>query len=100
MKAQYTEDKNRRRLVKSIEQKRANIKQGFYNTKENTLESRILLGAKLSKINRNSSKTRVRNRCILTGRSRAVSSEFSISRIKFRERALNAQITGVHKGSW
>jgi small subunit ribosomal protein S14 len=43
---------------------------------------------------------RLRNRCVVTGRSRSVSREFRISRIKFREMASFGLLPGVRKSSW
>jgi small subunit ribosomal protein S14 len=54
----------------------------------------------LQKLPRNASPTRVRNRCSLTGRSRGFISKYGISRIKFRELALNGKIPGIRKASW
>ncbi len=49
---------------------------------------------------RDSSPTRVRNRCAMTGRPRAFLRQFGLSRITFREMALNGLIPGVTKASW
>ena len=57
-------------------------------------------GFKLSKLPRNSSKTRIRNRCIFTGRPRSVYKLFRVSRIVFRELASQGSIVGVYKSSW
>lgn len=54
----------------------------------------------LQKLPRNASPTRVRNRCNLTGRSRGYISKYGVSRIKFRELALNGKIPGIRKASW
>jgi small subunit ribosomal protein S14 len=54
----------------------------------------------LQKLPRNASPTRVRNRCLITGRSRGYLAEYGISRIKFREMALAGKIPGVRKASW
>lgn len=54
----------------------------------------------LSKINRNSSLTRIRNRCVITGRARSVYNKMRISRIVFRELAAKGAIMGVSKSSW
>ena len=54
----------------------------------------------LQKLPRNSSKTRMRNRCKLTGRSRGYMRQFGVSRNTFREMALNGKIPGVTKSSW
>ena len=56
--------------------------------------------ATLQKLPRNSSATRLTNRCSLTGRSRAYYRRFGISRIMLRELALLGQIPGVTKASW
>jgi len=55
---------------------------------------------KLQKLPRNSSATRIRNRCSLSGRPRAYIRKFGVSRITFRELALNGKIPGVIKSSW
>ena len=49
---------------------------------------------------RNSSKSRVQNRCIESGRSHAVLKFLRLSRIRFRDRASKAGISGVNKSSW
>jgi small subunit ribosomal protein S14 len=55
---------------------------------------------KLQAMPRNASPVRVRNRCQLTGRSRAYVRRFGLSRIAFREMALQGNIPGVRKASW
>jgi small subunit ribosomal protein S14 len=54
----------------------------------------------LSRLPRNSSATRLNNRCSLTGRARAYYRRFGISRIAFRELALQGMVPGVRKASW
>ncbi len=54
----------------------------------------------LAKLPRNSSKTRLRRLCRLTGRSRAVYRKFQVSRLVFRDMALDGLIPGVKKASW
>lgn len=54
----------------------------------------------LRKLPRDSSPTRLTNRCQLTGRPRSVIRDFGLSRIKFRELAHKGQIPGVKKASW
>ena len=49
---------------------------------------------------RDSSKIRIRNRCVVTGRPRAYYRKFGLSRITFREMALKGEIPGVTKASW
>ncbi|MBW8781998.1 MAG: 30S ribosomal protein S14 [Verrucomicrobia bacterium] len=55
---------------------------------------------KLQKLPRNSSPTRIRNRCSMSGRPRAFIRKFGVSRITFRELALSGKIPGVTKSSW
>ena len=54
----------------------------------------------LQKMPRNSSKIRIKNRCILTGRTHGLVGPFNISRIKLRELASNGLITGMKKAVW
>lgn len=54
----------------------------------------------LQKLPKNSSPTRVKNRCFATGRGRGFMRDFGLSRIKFRELANEGKIPGVRKSSW
>ena len=54
----------------------------------------------LQKLPRNSSPVRLNNRCPLTGRRRGFLRDFGVSRIVFREMALEGKIPGVRKASW
>lgn len=54
----------------------------------------------LQKLPRNSSPTRLKNRCAFTGRPRGYMRDFGMSRIKFRELANEGEIPGVRKSSW
>ena len=56
--------------------------------------------AGLQKLPKNSSKIRLRNRCKLTGRPRGYLRQFGLSRITFREMALDGKIPGLTKASW
>ncbi|MEO0478986.1 MAG: 30S ribosomal protein S14 [Planctomycetota bacterium] len=55
---------------------------------------------KLMKLARNGHPTRIKNRCNVTGRPRGYLRKFGLSRVTFRELALNAEIPGVRKASW
>lgn len=54
----------------------------------------------LAKLPRNSSPTRLKNRCVETGRPRAFMRTFGLSRLSFREHASKGEIPGVTKASW
>lgn len=63
-------------------------------------EERAEARLKLNKLPRDTSAIRVTNRCTLSGRSRAVYRKFGISRIAFRQLALDGKLPGVTKASW
>ncbi|TMJ56150.1 MAG: 30S ribosomal protein S14 [Alphaproteobacteria bacterium] len=63
-------------------------------------EERFAAQLKLARLPRNSSRTRVRNRCVLTGRPRGYYRKFKLSRIALRELASSGQIPGMVKSSW
>ncbi len=54
----------------------------------------------LQKLPKNASPVRLHNRCKLTGRPKGYMRQFGVSRINFREMALNGLIPGVRKASW
>jgi len=64
------------------------------------LEERFSARLKLAKLPRNSSKTRIRNRCMITGRPRAFYRKLKMSRIALRDLGSNGQIPGLVKSSW
>lgn len=92
-------DLNKRKLVYNNELKKLQYKYLIKNQSVNK-EIRSEYINKLNKLNRNSSKIRVKNRCVLTGRARSVYKLFRLSRIKFRELASQGKIPGVTKASW
>nr|QBX98855.1 ribosomal protein S14 [Chloropicon sp. RCC4434] len=92
-------DKNRRKLVARYEVRRRILKHLIYNVGV-PLETRMKLVGKLNSLPRNSSRVRVVNRCILTGRSHSVYRFCHLSRIKFRELASQGLLPGVTKTSW
>lgn len=68
--------------------------------KNTSFEDRIVAVHKLAEMPRNSSRIRVRNRCVLTGRSRGFYRKFGMSRIALRELASAGFLPGVTKASW
>ena len=79
--------------------RRAALKNDIY-TKHLTLEERYKLIMKLASFSRNSSITRVRNRCSITGRPRGFYRKMGISRIILRDLAGKGEIPGLLKSSW
>jgi small subunit ribosomal protein S14 len=94
-------EKNNRRVRMSARfaAKRTALKAIIMN-KELPLEERFSAQLKLSKLPRNGAKTRVRNRCQLTGRARGFYRKFKMSRICLRLLAGNGLLPGVIKASW
>lgn len=92
-------DLKRRRMVKSRAARRAKLKAIIMN-KELPAEDRFMASLKLAEEPRNSSKTRIRNRCALSGRPRAFYRKLNLSRIALRNLASKGQLPGVVKSSW
>ena len=94
-------NKNNRRIKLSDKyyKKRKNLKKIIMNKKLG-LEERFKAQQKLSKLPRNSSKTRVMNRCQITGRPHGVYRKLKISRIALRQLGLEGKIPGMVKSSW
>ena len=94
-------NKNNRRIKMSNKyfNKRKKLKEIIMN-KNLPLEERFKAQQKLSKMPRNSSKTRVVNRCQITGRPHGVYRKLKISRISLRKLSLEGKIPGMVKSSW
>ena len=87
------------RLVKKFAKKREALKK-IINNKKLPLTERFEAQLKLAKIPRNSAKTRIRNRCEITGRPHGFYRKLRISRIALRELASSGKIPGMTKSSW
>jgi small subunit ribosomal protein S14 len=92
-------NKRRERMVKQYANKRAALK-AIAKDPALTPEDQFAARLKLAEMPRNSSKTRVRNRCEMTGRPRAFYRKFKLSRITLRDLASSGQIPGMTKSSW
>ena len=86
-------------LVNKFSKKREVLKKIVKNRKL-PLDERFKAQLKLAKLPRNSSKTRIRNRCEITGRPHGVYRKLKISRIALRELASKGVIPGMTKSSW
>ena len=87
------------KLTKKFLKKRADLKKIIKN-KKLPLEERFAAQLKLAKISRNSSRTRIRNRCEISGRPHGVYRKLKISRIALRDLASKGKIPGMTKSSW
>jgi small subunit ribosomal protein S14 len=88
-----------RKRVDSKKAKRAELK-AVTGNRSLPAEERFAAQLKLAAMPRTSSATRIRNRCMITGRARGVHRKFGISRIMLREMAAGGLIPGVRKASW
>jgi small subunit ribosomal protein S14 len=80
-------DKKRMKMIQKYAKKRAELKaKGDYGA--------------LAKLPRNSSPTRKKNRCLISGRPRGFMRDFGMSRIEFRDLASKGEIMGIKKSSW
>ncbi len=98
-KAMVERDLKRRKLVAKYAARRTALKQ-IANDQERPIEERFKARLKLAKLPRNSSPTRLHNRCQLTGRPHAYYRKLKISRIALRELGAMGQIPGLVKSSW
>ena len=94
-------EKNRKRIrmSKKFASKRARLK-AIAQDKSLPSEECFAARLKLAELPRNSSPTRIRNRCELSGRPRGYHRKFKISRIALRDLASQGQIPGMTKSSW
>lgn len=98
-KGKIQKNQKRAELVARYADRRRPLVEIIKDPAATSLEKREAQAA-LRKLPRDSSKTRLRNRCQLTGRPRAYIRKFGISRIAFRENSLEGFIPGVRKSSW
>jgi small subunit ribosomal protein S14 len=99
-KTSSIEKNNRRRkMTKKFAAKRARLKAIAYD-KERPLEERFEAQLKLAQLPRNSSATRIRNRCEVTGRARGYYRKLRMSRIALRDLGSKGLIPGLVKSSW
>ncbi len=92
-------NKRRRKLVARYAEKRGVLKAIIMN-RELPIEERFKAQLKLSEMPRNSAKTRIRNRCEITGRPRGYYRKLKLSRIALRELGSFGKIPGLVKSSW
>ena len=92
-------NKRRRKMTEQYKGRRAALKKITQN-RSKPMDERFAAQMKLSELPRNSSKTRIRNRCELTGRARGFYRKLKLSRNQLRELASQGLIPGMTKSSW
>ncbi|HMM15332.1 MAG TPA: 30S ribosomal protein S14 [Parvibaculum sp.] len=98
-KSAINRDQKRRKLAAKYAAKRAKLK-AMTIDQSLPVEERFNAQLKLAELPRNSSKTRIHNRCELTGRSKSYYRKLRMSRIALRDLASRGQIPGMVKSSW
>ena len=93
-------DTVRREMVKKDEHQRMALKSIQKNVSDFSTTKRFAASIRLSKLRKNGSKVKVRNRCVLTGRPRGVYNFFKLSRIMIRDLVSKGLLPGVVKASW
>ena len=92
-------NKRRTRLSKMYSARRSKLK-AIAMDKTVSMEERFAASLKLAELPRNSSKTRIRNRCEVTGRPRAYYRKLKMSRIALRDLGSKGLVPGLVKSSW
>ena len=92
-------EKRRARVVKKYAAKRAQLKE-IIRSPKSTPEQRAAAQVALQQQPRDAARSRHRNRCAITGRSRGVYRKFGLARTKIREVAMRGEIPGLGKASW
>jgi small subunit ribosomal protein S14 len=92
-------DVKRTKLVEKFASKRSELK-AIIKDVNTSDEDRWAAVLKLQELPRDSSPSRQRNRCAVTGRPHGFLRKFGLSRIKLRESAMRGEVPGLRKASW
>ena len=98
-KSSVEKNNRRRRLAGQYKERREKLR-AVAKSKATPQEERFAARLKLAELPRNSSPTRIRNRCEMTGRARGFYRKMKLSRIKLRDLASQGLIPGMTKSSW
>jgi small subunit ribosomal protein S14 len=98
-KSSIEKNERRRKLTKRYLPRRSRLR-AIARDKSKPMEERFAAALKLAELPRNSSATRIRNRCEVTGRPRAFYRKHRLSRIALRELGSKGLIPGLLKSSW
>ena len=92
-------EKRRIQLSEKLRNKRASLR-NIIKSHEASMEEKLAASEKLQKLPRDSSASRITNRCAITGRPKGFYRKFGLGRIKVREAAMRGDIPGLVKASW
>lgn len=91
---------NKKRILFEKYEKQKNCLKALSKDKRLPLFSRLLYKMELNSFTKNSSRTRIKNRCNITGRARGVLRHFRMSRLEVRQLQLKGFLYGIRKSSW
>ncbi|MBS0015224.1 MAG: 30S ribosomal protein S14 [Arthrospira sp. SH-MAG29] len=97
-KSMIERDKKRKQLVDKYSDKRQELKEQFDSATSQV--EKMTIHRQIQQLPRNSSRTRIRNRCWVTGRPRGYYRDFGLCRNQLREMAHQGLLPGVVKSSW
>jgi len=100
MKNLIARDSKRRSRFRLFEEKRQSLKSVIYDRDSQSAENRWEASIKLDSLSRDSSSTRLRNRCVKTGRARGNFKKFRLSRLFVRDLGKQGYLPGFKKASW
>jgi len=98
-KSMVAREKKRAKLVRQHQDKRTQLKK-IIASEESSFDEKMAAVTTLQKLPRDSSRSRQRNRCRMTGRPHGYYRKFGLSRIKLREAAMRGDVPGLVKASW
>ena len=98
-KSSIEKDKRRRKMAKSMAPRRARLK-AIIMDKTKPMEERFAATLKLAEVPRNSAKSRIHNRCEISGRPKAYYRKMKMSRIALRSMGNQGKVPGLVKSSW
>ncbi|WP_020484813.1 30S ribosomal protein S14 [Methylomonas sp. MK1] len=98
-KSMIAREVKREGLIKKYQAKRSELK-GIIRSPNASFEEKENAQIQLQKLPRDSSKSRLRNRCNLTGRPHGYYRKFGLSRNKLREATMRGDVPGLSKASW
>lgn len=98
-KSMIMREERRAKLAAKYAAKRAKLKAVIIDEKSSD-EERLEAVARLAALPRDSSPSRARNRCAITGRPRGYYRKFGLGRNKLRESTMTGEIPGLRKASW
>src|SRR3954462_13525188 len=98
-KSSIEKNNRRRKLTKKTSGRRSRLR-GIAREKNAPMEERFAATLKLAEMHRNSSETRIRNRCEISGRARGYYRKHKLSRVALRDLGSKGLIPGLVKSSW